>query len=133
MSRRYHIHDRRYRKYVSPSLRMLQGDVHHRAVSENTWVYAPRVLSIETPSQRRSTGEWPKPAAEFVTGGNARYQIYRTSDGGYLAAIGPRLLKHFRELDVLQRPLGNTVYVMPPYCISDAELDTVYNAIATAI
>jgi adenosylmethionine-8-amino-7-oxononanoate aminotransferase len=54
-------------------------------------------------------------------------------DGGYLAAIGPRLLKHFRELDVLLRPLGNTVYVMPPYCISDAELDAVYNAIATAI
>ena len=54
-------------------------------------------------------------------------------DGGYLAAIGPRLLKHFRELDVLLRPLGNTVYVMPPYCISDAELDTVYNAIATAV
>jgi adenosylmethionine-8-amino-7-oxononanoate aminotransferase len=54
-------------------------------------------------------------------------------DGGYLATIGPRLLKHFRELDVLLRPLGNTVYVMPPYCISDAELDTVYNAIATAI
>ncbi|WP_296616126.1 adenosylmethionine--8-amino-7-oxononanoate transaminase [Sphingomonas sp.] len=55
------------------------------------------------------------------------------SDGGYLATIGPRLLKHFRELDVLLRPLGNTVYVMPPYCISDAELDTVYNAIATAV
>jgi len=54
-------------------------------------------------------------------------------DGGYLAAIGPRLLKHFRELNVLLRPLGNTVYVMPPYCISDAELDTVYNAIATAV
>ena len=55
------------------------------------------------------------------------------SDGGYLATIGPRLLNHFRELDVLLRPLGNTIYVMPPYCISDAELDTVYNAIATAV
>jgi len=54
-------------------------------------------------------------------------------DGGYLAAIGPRLLKHFRERDVLLRPLGNTVYVMPPYCISDAELDAVYEAIATAV
>lgn len=54
-------------------------------------------------------------------------------DGGYLAAIGPRLLKHFRERDVLLRPLGNTVYVMPPYCIDDAELDTVYEAIATAL
>lgn len=54
-------------------------------------------------------------------------------DGGYLAAIGPRLLKHFRDRDVLLRPLGNTVYVMPPYCISEAELDAVYEAIATAV
>jgi len=54
-------------------------------------------------------------------------------DGGYLAAIGPRLMKHFRERDVLLRPLGNTVYVMPPYCIEDAELDAVYEAIATAL
>jgi adenosylmethionine-8-amino-7-oxononanoate aminotransferase len=54
-------------------------------------------------------------------------------DGGYLAAIGPRLLKHFGERDVLLRPLGNTVYVMPPYCIDDAELDAVYEAIATAV
>jgi adenosylmethionine-8-amino-7-oxononanoate aminotransferase len=54
-------------------------------------------------------------------------------DGGYLAAIGPRLLKHFRERDVLLRSLGNTVYVMPPYCISDAELDAVYEAIGSAM
>jgi adenosylmethionine-8-amino-7-oxononanoate aminotransferase len=54
-------------------------------------------------------------------------------DGGYLAAIGPRLLKHFRDRDVLLRPLGNTVYVMPPYCIDDAELDAVYEAITTAL
>ncbi len=54
-------------------------------------------------------------------------------DAGYLAAIGPRLLKHFRERNVLLRPLGNTVYVMPPYCIEDADLDAVYEAIASAI
>jgi alpha-methylacyl-CoA racemase len=29
---------------------------------------------------------WPKPGGELVTGGTARYQIYRTSDGRYLAA-----------------------------------------------
>lgn len=54
-------------------------------------------------------------------------------DGGYLAAIGPRLMKHFRERGVLLRPLGNTVYVMPPYCIEDAELNAVYEAIAAAL
>jgi adenosylmethionine-8-amino-7-oxononanoate aminotransferase len=52
------------------------------------------------------------------------------SDHGYLAMIGPELLRHFRERDVLLRPLGNTVYVMPPYCISDDDLDAVYAAIA---
>jgi adenosylmethionine-8-amino-7-oxononanoate aminotransferase len=50
----------------------------------------------------------------------------------YLAALGPRLLAHFRERDVLVRPMGNTVYVMPPYCISDDDLTQVYAAIADA-
>jgi adenosylmethionine---8-amino-7-oxononanoate aminotransferase len=54
-------------------------------------------------------------------------------DGGYLANIGPALLRHFRERDVLLRPMGNTVYVMPPYCIGDDDLDAVYAAISSAI
>jgi adenosylmethionine-8-amino-7-oxononanoate aminotransferase len=53
-------------------------------------------------------------------------------DPGYLAATGPRLLAFFRERDLLLRPLGNTVYVMPPYCIEDADLDAIYVAIADA-
>jgi len=51
-------------------------------------------------------------------------------DSGYLAAIGPRLLRHFGERGVLLRPLGNTIYVMPPYCIDDADLEAVYAAVA---
>lgn len=50
----------------------------------------------------------------------------------YLSDLGPRLLAHFREADLLLRPLGNTVYVMPPYCIEDADLDRLYDAIAAA-
>ena len=38
-----------------------------------------------------------------------------------------------REAGVLLRPLGNTVYVMPPYCITEAELDLIYSVIAQAI
>ncbi len=30
---------------------------------------------------------------------------------------------------VLLRPLGNTVYILPPYCITDSQLDAVYAAI----
>jgi adenosylmethionine-8-amino-7-oxononanoate aminotransferase len=51
---------------------------------------------------------------------------------GYLSALAPRLLAHFRDRDLLLRPLGNTVYVMPPYCIEEADLDRIYAAIEEA-
>ena len=54
------------------------------------------------------------------------------AEASYLAALGPRLLAHFRERDLLVRPMGNTVYVMPPYCIGDDDLAQVYAAIAEA-
>lgn len=50
-------------------------------------------------------------------------------DAGYLADVGPRLAAEFLARDVLLRPLGNTIYVMPPYCITATELDLVYEAI----
>jgi len=30
---------------------------------------------------------------------------------------------------VLLRPLGNTVYIMPPYCIQKEELEKIYSVI----
>jgi adenosylmethionine-8-amino-7-oxononanoate aminotransferase len=53
-------------------------------------------------------------------------------DGGYLAGIGPKLLAFFGSRNLLLRPLGNTIYVMPPYCISQSDLDEIYAAIAEA-
>jgi adenosylmethionine-8-amino-7-oxononanoate aminotransferase len=53
-------------------------------------------------------------------------------ENGYLSDLGPRLRAEFHARDVLLRPLGNTVYVMPPYCLGDDDLDAVYAAIAEA-
>ena len=53
-------------------------------------------------------------------------------DGGYLAGIGPKLCDFFLGRGLLLRPLGNTVYVMPPYCTTPGEFDAVYAAIAEA-
>jgi adenosylmethionine-8-amino-7-oxononanoate aminotransferase len=53
-------------------------------------------------------------------------------EGGYLATIAPRLFDFFLGRGLLLRPLGNTVYVMPPYCATPEELDAVYAAIAEA-
>jgi adenosylmethionine-8-amino-7-oxononanoate aminotransferase len=56
----------------------------------------------------------------------------KVPDPGYLAGVTPRLTAFFHQRGVLLRPLGNTIYVMPPYCTTAADLDLVYDAIAQA-
>ncbi|WP_298617680.1 adenosylmethionine--8-amino-7-oxononanoate transaminase [uncultured Thermosynechococcus sp.] len=51
------------------------------------------------------------------------------TEASYFSDLVPRLRRRFIELGVLLRPLGNTLYILPPYCITDAELATVYQAI----
>jgi adenosylmethionine---8-amino-7-oxononanoate aminotransferase len=60
-------------------------------------------------------------AVDFARGGE-----------GYLSALGPWLARFFRERDLLVRPLGETVYVMPPYCIDADDLGRVWGAIGEA-
>ena len=76
-------------------------------------------------------------------GGDARFENARrlgtitaldlkVPDAGYLANVAPELMKFFQDRNILLRPLGNTIYVMPPYCVTAAELDLVYDAILEA-
>jgi adenosylmethionine---8-amino-7-oxononanoate aminotransferase len=53
-------------------------------------------------------------------------------DSGYLAGIGPKLQAFFSDRNLLLRPLGNTIYVMPPYCVTAADLHEIYAAIDAA-
>lgn len=57
----------------------------------------------------------------------------KAGDGGYMSSLAPRLLGLFREADVLLRPLGNTIYVMPPYCIDEADLTRIGDVIEMAV
>jgi adenosylmethionine---8-amino-7-oxononanoate aminotransferase len=41
--------------------------------------------------------------------------------GGYLDNIGPRLAKAFLDRGLLLRPLGNVLYFMPPYVVTESE------------
>jgi adenosylmethionine-8-amino-7-oxononanoate aminotransferase len=56
----------------------------------------------------------------------------KVGDAGYLSDIAPRLRAFFLERAILLRPLGNTIYVMPPYCIDAEQLSHVFDAIAEA-
>jgi adenosylmethionine-8-amino-7-oxononanoate aminotransferase len=57
----------------------------------------------------------------------------RTDDAGYLSAMRPKLYRFFLERGVLLRPLGNVVYVLPPYVIAPDELHRVYDVIVEAV
>ena len=52
---------------------------------------------------------------------------------GYLSDIALPLRDACRKRGALIRPLGGTVYVMPPYCTTEAELRNVFAAISDAI
>ena len=43
------------------------------------------------------------------------------------------LYQFFMDRGVALRPLGNTLYVLPPYVITNQELDTIYSAIEEAL
>ncbi len=53
-------------------------------------------------------------------------------DHGYLSDIGPRLYAFFQKKNLLLRPLGNTLYSMPPYCVTQEDINRIYDAIAEA-
>jgi adenosylmethionine-8-amino-7-oxononanoate aminotransferase len=56
-----------------------------------------------------------------------------TDDAGYLSSMRTKLYQYFIAHGVLLRPLGNVVYVLPPYVITREELHFVYDVILQAI
>lgn len=57
---------------------------------------------------------------------------YREQEGkgcNYLSQLRDTLMEHFLSHDILIRPLGNVLYLMPPYCTTSDELQTIYACI----
>lgn len=52
---------------------------------------------------------------------------------GYLADVALKLRQAALKRGVLIRPLGPTIYLMPPYCITADELQFAYNAVSDAV
>lgn len=63
-----------------------------------------------------------------VLGTIIAFEIDRGKDE-YLNNISKLVTQKALEQSVYIRPLGNTLYLMPPYCITATELKTVYNVI----
>ncbi|MGK5594917.1 MAG: adenosylmethionine--8-amino-7-oxononanoate transaminase [Parachlamydiaceae bacterium] len=55
------------------------------------------------------------------------------NDPSYFNPISKKLYRHFIHQGILLRPLGNVVYVLPPYCITKNELSTIYDSILATL
>ncbi|MBC1260725.1 adenosylmethionine--8-amino-7-oxononanoate transaminase [Synechococcus sp. BSF8S] len=52
---------------------------------------------------------------------------------GYLHPAGRRLQRHALEAGVFLRPLGHVVYLLPPLCLSDSQLEHCYAVIRSGL
>ena len=65
------------------------------------------------------------PQVKELRGLGAIQVVELAQDGGYLSDVGPRLREAAWQRGVLLRPLGNTLYAMPPACTDEAQADRI--------
>lgn len=95
---------------------------------------AQRVAAVADLQRRAlaSLADMPMIAGARQLGTIAALDI-KVNDAGYLAEAAPKLYASFIGRGVLLRPLGNTIYVMPPYCVTAGEIEIIYGAIAETV
>lgn len=95
----------------------------------------PRVRAIEARLHQHlaALAAHPRVHATRALGAIAAIDLTPEGTGGYLDPIGPRLARRALAEGVLVRPLGDVLYLTPPYSITDAQLDQVFGAIRAAL
>lgn len=94
-----------------------------------------RIAELETLFGRRLAELADLSAVESTRhlGGMAALDLAPQGAGGYLDDLGPRLTKAFLERGILLRPLGNTLYFLPPYIVTDEQVHRVFDAIGEVV
>ncbi|HEX5425345.1 MAG TPA: adenosylmethionine--8-amino-7-oxononanoate transaminase [Candidatus Acidoferrales bacterium] len=57
----------------------------------------------------------------------------KADDAGYMSQVKPKLYEFFLNSGILLRPLGNVVYVLPPYVISSDDLNYIHDKIRESL
>ena len=58
---------------------------------------------------------------------------FKVPDSGYLSSLRPQLYEFYLRRGVLLRPLGNVVYILPPYVITPEQVNQVYDVIRDSL
>ncbi len=75
----------------------------------------------------------PRVATTRVLGVIFALDIKTEEKSDYYGDLRNQLYNFFMEKGLVLRPVGNTIYILPPYIISEEELTIVYNAIEEAL
>jgi adenosylmethionine-8-amino-7-oxononanoate aminotransferase len=102
-------------------------------VFENEPVF-DRIAAIERVHQDRASALRVHPAVGDVRmiGTIAAIEL-RDDAPGYFSSVRPFLYDFYLKRGVLLRPLGNVVYILPPYVVTPEELHYVYDLIAESL
>lgn len=75
----------------------------------------------------------PKVKAIRQTGTIIAVEWETGNETSYLSNLRNLLYAYFLNKGIILRPLGNIIYILPPYIISNEDLDYIYTAIKTAL
>ncbi|TBO40877.1 adenosylmethionine--8-amino-7-oxononanoate transaminase [Pedobacter kyonggii] len=75
----------------------------------------------------------PKVKAIRQTGTIIAIEWETDNETSYLSNLRNLLYSYFLNKGIILRPLGNIIYILPPYVISDEDLDYIYAAIKSAL
>ncbi len=67
------------------------------------------------------------------TGTVTAFEIITPGEDSYMNNIRYYLSEFFLKNHIVLRPLGNTIYILPPYCISNDELKNIYDVIISLL
>ncbi|MEC5174515.1 adenosylmethionine--8-amino-7-oxononanoate transaminase [Chryseobacterium nepalense] len=75
----------------------------------------------------------PKVEKVRQTGTILAWEIISSQQTSYFNNMGKILYKEFLKRGVILRPLGNVMYLVPPYCITAEELELIYHQITEVL
>jgi adenosylmethionine-8-amino-7-oxononanoate aminotransferase len=75
----------------------------------------------------------PKVKTTRVLGVIFALEIVTTGAQSYYGTMRNKLYNYFIENGVILRPVGNIVYILPPYVVSDAQLEKIYSKVEAAV
>ena len=95
--------------------------------------YVPQALAcnVKTQIQAEAYGTFlhPKITDIRIKGTILAIELYTPEGTSYFSNIRDIAYRFFIEKGILIRPLGNVIYILPPYCISEEDLRYVYECI----